>query len=165
MNSTSGEYILRVLGSTRERGFYASTEDLLQLVNELCNQKITKSKWNSQVDKSFRGTVACVGNPLLREEQVKTLILANRVLEQYSWNKHPPFLTFLRATIPDDICSLKVGNLKHVPIRVRFPSFPDPWSWNIFQGAVRVDQPFQMTVSRGCIGYYKSVYPNELSSY
>jgi len=74
VNSTSGEYILRVLGSTRERGFYASTEDLLQLV-----------------DKSFRGTVACVGNPLLREEQ----------------------------------------------------------------GAVRVEQPFQMTVSRGCIGYYR----------
>ena len=24
----------------------------------------------AQVDKSFRGTVACVGNPLLREEQV-----------------------------------------------------------------------------------------------
>lgn len=73
VNSTSGEYILRVLGCTRERGFYASPDDLLQLI-----------------DKSFRGTVACVGNPLLREEQ----------------------------------------------------------------GAVRVEQPFQMTVSRGCIGYY-----------
>ena len=24
------------------------------------------------------------------------------------------------------------------------------------QGAVRVEQPFQMTVSRGCIGYYRS---------
>ena len=23
------------------------------------------------------------------------------------------------------------------------------------QGAVRVEQPFQMTVSRGCIGYYR----------
>ena len=34
VNSTSGEYILRVLGSTRERGFYASTEDLLQLVDD-----------------------------------------------------------------------------------------------------------------------------------
>ena len=34
VNSTSGEYILRVLGSTRERGFYSSTEDLLQLVGD-----------------------------------------------------------------------------------------------------------------------------------
>ena len=26
------------------------------------------------------------------------------------------------------------------------------------QGAVRVEQPFQMTVSRGCIGYYRSYH-------
>ena len=41
VNSTSGEYILRVLGSTRERGFYASPDDLLQLVSYhhcLCDQ-------------------------------------------------------------------------------------------------------------------------------
>ena len=27
---------------------------------------------------------------------------------------------------------------------------------HVYQGAVRVEQPFQMTVSRGCIGYYRS---------
>ena len=30
------------------------------------------------------------------------------------------------------------------------------------QGAVRVEQPFQMTVSRGCIGYYRFFLPRQL---
>ena len=49
INFTSSEYIFRVLGTTRERGFYTDLEDLIATI-------LFK----------FSDTVACVGNPRLR---------------------------------------------------------------------------------------------------
>jgi len=73
VNFTSSEYIFRVLGTTRERGFYTDLEDLITIF-------LAK----------FNDTVACVGNPRLRVDS----------------------------------------------------------------GAVLVEQPFSMTVSQNCLGYY-----------
>ena len=49
INFTTSEYIFRILGTTRDRGFYKDTEDLL-----------------NTIEIKFKGTVACVGNPRLR---------------------------------------------------------------------------------------------------
>ena len=51
VNSNSSEYIFRVLGTTKERGFYSNTEDLREII-----------------EIKFTDTVACVGNPRLRLE-------------------------------------------------------------------------------------------------
>jgi len=73
VNFTSSEYIFRVLGTTRERGFFTDLPDLINIF-------VAK----------FQRTVACVGNPRLRVDA----------------------------------------------------------------GALLVEQPFSMTVSQGCVGYY-----------
>ena len=62
VNTDTSEYIFRVLGTTRERGFYLGMEDLKDII---------RSK--------FDNTVACVGNPRLKIEegavQVKSMFL------------------------------------------------------------------------------------------
>ena len=59
VNSNSSEYIFRVLGTTKERGFYSSTEDLREII-----------------EIKFSNTVACVGNPRLRVEAGAVEVLA-----------------------------------------------------------------------------------------
>ena len=51
VNSNSSEYMFRVLGTTKERGFYSTTGDLRNIIQL-----------------KFSNTVACVGNPRLRLE-------------------------------------------------------------------------------------------------
>ena len=57
VNFTSSEYIFRVLGTTRERGFYTDLEDLIAIF-------LAK----------FNDTVACVGNPRLRVDSGAVLV-------------------------------------------------------------------------------------------
>ena len=57
VNFTSAEYIFRVLGTTRERGFYTDLEDL-----------------NAIFLAKFNDTVACVGNPRLRVDSGAVLL-------------------------------------------------------------------------------------------
>ena len=51
VNIDTAEYIFRVLGTSRERGFYSSMEDLREIIQS-----------------KFSNTVACVGNPRLKTE-------------------------------------------------------------------------------------------------
>ena len=52
VNTSTSEYIFRVLGTTRERGFYSDVEDIKDIITN-----------------KFSNTVACVGNPRLKIEE------------------------------------------------------------------------------------------------
>ena len=69
VNLDSTEYIFRVLGTTRERGYFSSLDDLrcgvniIILIYNCCHYH--QFNFRCIVQSKFHNTVACVGNPRL----------------------------------------------------------------------------------------------------
>lgn len=63
MDST--EYIFRVLGTTRERGYFSSLDDLRYHHHSYNCRRYYHFNCRSIVQSKFYNTVACVGNPRL----------------------------------------------------------------------------------------------------
>ena len=66
VNLDSTEYIFRVLGTTRERGYFSSLDDLrCGVIIIIIIIVIFHFNFRSIVQSKFHNTVACVGNPRL----------------------------------------------------------------------------------------------------
>ena len=100
VNVDTAEYIFRVFGTSKERGFYTSMEDLQVVVkdshNPINNERHVQLK--EIIQGKFSNTVACVGNPRLKVEEG-----AIQVEQPFSMTISPKCLSYYVISVDEEV--------------------------------------------------------------